>query len=70
MEIPTCLFCDKKLRKLAYLKDRKWGEGINRKYHKKCWSERHLYPSYQLKITNKNDDDCYSMLKEMLKKNN
>lgn len=35
-----CLACNKKLRKLSYLKNGKWGDGVGRKYHRTCWNTR------------------------------
>ena len=38
-----CLACNKKLRKLTYLKNGKWGNdvtGKSRKYHRTCWNDR------------------------------
>lgn len=41
--VNNCLYCNKKLRKLNYLKNGKWGNdvtGKSRKYHKSCWNTR------------------------------
>ena len=38
--VNNCLYCNKKLRKLNYLKNGKWGDGVGRKYHRTCWNDR------------------------------
>lgn len=40
--INNCLNCGKKLRKLQFLKNGKWGDGFGRKYHKSCWEDIRL----------------------------